>query len=185
VLPTLGGQKAFEVIRTYLTAEKEVKRAAIRTLADWPDNAPLADLLAAAKGDGDRTIKTLALRGYIRVASLAGKPADKLEAFQQALDLSERPEEKRLVLAGLAQVEDAAALKMVEFGLAEPSLKREAWLAYEKIGELLGQRYPDEAREALNRVIAESGDKGLADKAGKALGKVKGSSKKPSGKKGK
>ena len=184
VLPTLGGQKGFRVIRTYLTAEKDVKKAAVRALADWPDNAPLADLLAVAKNDSDRTIKILALRGYIRVAGLAGKPADKLEAFKQALDMSERAEEKRLVLAGLAEVEDPAALKLVEFGLTEKPLQREAWQAYEKIGESIGRRYPDEARAALNRVITESGDKRLAEKADKALGKVKGSSKKPTGKKG-
>jgi HEAT repeat protein len=172
VLATLGGDPALQTIRASLGGEAEVKKAAVRALADWPDAAPMADLLTVAKEDKDNQV--LALRGYIRMAGLGGSAETKLESYRTALGLAAAPSEKRLVLAGLGEVSHADALKMVEASLDDADLQREAFLAYEKIAESLAGRQPAVAKEALQRVVDKSKDGNLRKKAQAALQKING-----------
>jgi HEAT repeat protein len=172
VLAALGGDKALQAVRGSLAGDGEVRKAAVRALADWPDATPAPDLLSVAKEDKDNQI--LALRGYIRMQGLPGGSADrKVLAYRQALDLATRTEEKRSVIAGLADVADAEALKMVEPFLNDAGLQREAFVAYEKIAESLAGRQTALAKEALQRVQANATDQNLRNKAKRALDKIK------------
>jgi len=176
VLAITGDDKALQGLRTALTGSADLRKAAIRAMGNWTNAAPMADLLQAAKDDTDKDAANhiLALRGYINMAGLlTGPAAKKLPAYQEAMTLATRTDEKRLVLAGLADVADVGALQMVEPFLAEKSLKTEALLAYESIAEAIAGRKPAVAKEALQRVIKESSDRKLRDKATKALGKIK------------
>ncbi|MCX6905245.1 MAG: HEAT repeat domain-containing protein, partial [Verrucomicrobia bacterium] len=174
VLSTLGGDKALQAVRASLAGEGELRKAAIRALADWPDAAPVPDLLSVAKEDKEKSNQILALRGYIKMLGQTGGRAEKkLASYREAMALAARPDEKRLVLAGLADVAHADALKMVEAFLEDAALGREAFISYEKIAESLAGRQPALAREALNRVVEKAGDGGLRNKAKKALDKIK------------
>lgn len=116
-----------------------MRKAALSGMADWGDASPLADLQGAAKNDTDRTNRILAVRGYIRMIGLSGQnPQEKVHSYQEAMGLAERPEEKRQALSGFADVSHVDALKAVEPYLNDADLKNEAYLAYEKIAELLG-----------------------------------------------
>ena len=69
--------KALDAVRAALKKEDltaEVKDAAVRTLSEWPDAAPADDLLALVNTSSNQTHKVLALRGYIRMAGMTGKP---------------------------------------------------------------------------------------------------------------
>ena len=134
----------------------------------------MPDLLSVAKEDKEKSNQILALRGYIKMLGQAGGRAEKkLASYREAMDLAARPDEKRLVLAGLADVVHADALKMVEAFLEDAALGREAFISYEKIAESLAGRQPALAKEALNRVVEKAGDGGLRNKAKKALDKIK------------
>jgi HEAT repeat protein len=175
VLSALGGEKAYQSVRALLAGGSgEVKKAALRALGAWPDATPMADLLDAAKGDENPANKIIALRGYIRAVGLVSRPADgKLKAYRQALELAARPEEKKLVLAGLADTAHPEALKLAEACVAEAPLKNEALAAAEKIAESIAGKHPEEARAALKRVIEATGDGNLRNRATTALGKIK------------
>jgi HEAT repeat protein len=174
VLSTLGGDKALASVRGALTGEGELRKAAVRALAEWPDAAPMADLLAVAKDDKEKSSQILALRGYIRMVGISGaRSQDRAKSYSEALALATRPEEKKLAVTGLADVAHADALKMVETFLEDAALQREAFVAYEKIAESLVSKQPALAKEALQRVTDKAADAGLRSKAKKALDKIK------------
>ena len=174
VLSTLGGDKALAAVRGALTGEGELRKASVRALAEWPDAAPMADLLAVAKDDKEKSSQILALRGYIRMVGISGaRSQDRAKSYSEALALAARPEERKLAVTGLADVAHADALKMVEPFLEDPTLQREAFVAYEKIAESLVGKQPALAKEALQRVTEKATDAGLRSKAKKALDKIK------------
>ena len=115
VLGRLGGAQALAVVRDQLqNPDVETRKAAVHALTEWRDAAPLPDLLAVARGDTDADVKILALRGYIELSDLPAQrsAAETLALYRQALELATRPEEKMLMLAGLARVKNAAAFKL-------------------------------------------------------------------------
>ncbi len=172
VLSGFGGTESLQAARSFLTSDDaQVKKAAVRLLADWPDATPMADLLGVTKNDGDDADKILALRGYIRMAGLTGNATQKVENYQAAMALAARPDEKRLVLAGLSDVADAGSLKMTEGYLDDAALKSEAFTAYEKIAEALKPQ-DGVAKAALERVAQQAPDENLRTKAKKAANKI-------------
>lgn len=174
VLSAFGGAKSLQATRGALSQPGEVHNAAVRSLADWPDTAPAGDLRQLAGEENDPIIRILALRGWIRMIGQArGRTDEKVAAFREAMERCSRPEEKRLVLSELGRVSHAEALKLVEPCLGDDRLKREAWQAYERIGESLANFRPTVAKEALQKVLAETTDAGLRDRARTALERIK------------
>ena len=174
VLSALGGEPALQAVRESLAGDGQVRQAAIKALADWPDPAAMPDLLALAKEDKDKANQNLALRSYIRMAGTSGGTREKkVQSYREAMELAVRPDEKRLVLAGLGEVAHIDALKLVEASLEDPDVKSQAFGACEKLGESLASRQPAAAKEALERVAANAPDAGLRNKAKQALEKMK------------
>ncbi len=174
VLSAFGGGQALQATRRALAESGEVHNAAVRSLADWPDTAPVTDLRQLAREENDPVIRILALRGWIRmIGQSRGRTDQKVPAFREAMELCTRPDEKRLVLSELGRVSHAEALKLVEPCLGDDRLKREAWQAYERIGESLANSRPAVAKEALQKVLAETTDAGLRERARTALEKIK------------
>jgi hypothetical protein len=152
----------------------EVRKAAVRALADWPDANPLPDLRQVAKAENDTTVRILALRGVIKMINKSNlKTPERVEAFREAMELSTRPDEKRQVLGEIGKVGHEDALKIVEPFLDNPDLRREAVQAYEQIAESLTGRQPALAKAALQKVLDSTNDAGLRDKARAALERVK------------
>jgi HEAT repeat protein/type 1 glutamine amidotransferase len=129
MLPKIGGEKALAVVRTNLASTNpDVKKAAIRSLAEWPDPTPLKDLLELAQKDPDAGNQTLALRGYIALLSTpANRGASQtVVLLGDALKVAKRPEEKRQVLAALAKFPCKEALEMARQLKADAALSAEA-----------------------------------------------------------
>lgn len=157
LLPRAGGGEALAAAQAALRSEvAEVRDAAVRALADWPDFAAAEDLLTLARSAETPTHRILSLRGYIRLVGLQSRrtPAETAELYRQAMALTERPDERRLVLAGLADVPDPAALALVEPLLADAALVNEAAAAAVKIARSISAAHPDVARAAAERVLA-------------------------------
>lgn len=179
LLPVFGrasGPQALAAVQGQLKGDNvETRKAAIRALADWRDAAPLADLLAVAKGDADGNAKILALRGYIQLAGLPSdrSAADSLVLYRNAMELAARPEEKMLVLAGLASVKTAEAFKLAATCLGDNKRVNEA--AANTLAQLAGTlpAKPDaEAAAALKQIQPLVKDKKLKAAVDGALKKV-------------
>lgn len=137
VLGRTGDPSALTVLRECANAKKgdAVKDAAIRALADWPTTETLADLQALASGAGSDTSKALAFRGFMRLLRLpVDRPMEEtLRLYGEAFKMASSPDDKRLVLAGLAEIKDARALALLEPYLNDEAVKAEAAQAAEQI----------------------------------------------------
>lgn len=102
LLSTLGGADALAALRERAKTAKEpaVVAAAVRSLADWPDGAPLADLLALAKDTQDIQPHVLAVRGALKMASRQPQK-DAMPILKQLADLARRDEEKAQIQSAM------------------------------------------------------------------------------------
>jgi len=155
VLAHLGGPKALkEVRKAVASSSPELRTAGIRALADWPDAAPLEDLLAAAKSADEPVAKVLALRGFVKLSAKSADrgPAAMAGLYARAMALAQRAEEKKALLSGLGGVACPEALAAAEACMKDTSLTDEAALAVVKIGSKLWVSKPAVVRAALKRI---------------------------------
>lgn len=139
-LSRLGGDEALAAVRNATTADnEEVRTAAIRALAEWPDTSAMNDLLVIAKQTTNPTHRTLALRGFLNALE---KPSNRtsdatMVLYRQAAELAKRDDEKKLVIAGLANQVDEEALRLVKAYQSDPAVKAEADQAAARISAAL------------------------------------------------
>jgi HEAT repeat protein len=144
--------KALKAVRAALKDRNaEVRDAAVRTLAEWSDAAPAEQLLVLARTSTNRTHKVLALRGYVRMAGMSKDPT---AMYIRAMELAERPDDKKLVLGGLGSANSAQALTLVERYLKDKDLQVEAAQAAVQIAKRLRQKDATRARMALENVVS-------------------------------
>ncbi|MCX6925781.1 MAG: HEAT repeat domain-containing protein, partial [Verrucomicrobia bacterium] len=142
ILASLGGPAALKAVQSAAQRkETGIQDAAIRALANWPDASALEILRTIIPSTPITTHRKLALRGFIRVIGLPSqRPAQQIVAdYRQALAWATSLDEKRLILAGLAELPHAEALTLVEECARDSSLSAEANLALEKIHKALAQ----------------------------------------------
>ena len=157
VAANLGGDKAMKAIRSALKDPKApVRTAAIRALGDWPDAAPLEDLLAVAKSADGPVAKILALRGFVKLSAKATdrEPAAMAKLYARAMALARRTEEKKALLSGLSGVRCPEALAAAEALMAEPALVNEAALAVVKVADKLWVSQPALVKAAMKRLLS-------------------------------
>jgi hypothetical protein len=141
VLSRLAGDKAYGAIKAQLASGSDsVKKASVRALAAWPDDAPAAALLGVAKSDSDASRKILAMRGYIRVVTIVGKEAPtaavckaKTALLAAGLKVATGAAEKKQILAALASFPSAEGLAIAKGCVSAKDLSGEAKLAISKI----------------------------------------------------
>ena len=140
VLSRIGGPKALDAVRGQVLSEaNQVKAAAIRAMTDWPDAAPLSDLMKIAKSDRDSTSRVLALRGYIKLLGIPANrgAAETVKLLAGAMDVAKRSEEKKAVLSALPKYPCEEAMALAENAKKDRALTAEAELAAKKIKEAL------------------------------------------------
>lgn len=136
VLGRVGDKSSLPVLRSALKEENpEIKKATIRALSDWPDSVPMDDLLSIAVNDTSKVNQILALRGYVNLVSL---PSDRsvqenTELLSVAMELAQRPEERKLVLSTLSSFACQEALDLAKSYLQDKNLAAEAKHAVAKI----------------------------------------------------
>ena len=142
VLTALGGPSALKAVQSAAQREEPaIQEAAMRALANWPDASALEVLRGIITSTTNATYRKLALRGFIRLIGLPGeRPAQQTVAdYRQALVWATSLDEKKLILAGLAELPQAEALTLAEECSRDAALQAEATLAVERIRKALGQ----------------------------------------------
>lgn len=166
LLRLLGKAATPEALKAIYATLKDpseaVREAALRSLAAWPDASPAETLLALARTSSDEAHKVLALQGYVRMAGISKDPT---AMYARAMQLAERLEEKKLVLAGLGSASSAQALAIVESYLKDEQLRTDVATAAVQIASRLRQEDAARARAALENVLSAIDDQRVRKQA--------------------
>jgi type 1 glutamine amidotransferase/HEAT repeat protein len=138
VLGKIGAPASLPVLRAALTDKSaDIRLAAIRALSEWPSAAPYPDLWKIASTTKDRTQKTLALRGSVRLigSDTSHSTAEILKMYQDAMKLAPSRDELKLLLSSVGGARSLAAFRLATDYLKERVLAQEAEAAIVNIGE--------------------------------------------------
>jgi len=172
ILSDLGGPTSLKALCAALAdGDNDVRLHALRLLTEWPDDAPMADLLRTVKSASDARQRTLALRGWVRMVGVneRRRPDEALSLYRQALALASNAAEKRVVLAGLAKLHSLQALDLAAQLAADPDLAAEAQATIVEIGLALSGAFPERVRALLAPIATSSEDETARNKASAAL----------------
>lgn len=172
ILADLGGPASLTALCAALADEEaDVRMHALRLLTEWPDDAPMADLLRTARTATDPRQRTLALRGWVRMigANERRRADEALGLYREALGLARNAAERKIVLAGLARLHSIEALDLAAELANDPELAEEAQTTIVQIGLALSGAYPERVRAVLAPIAASSANEGARTRAAAAL----------------
>jgi hypothetical protein len=157
-LALLGGNEALAALsRSAGGSNEEVKDAAIRALANWPDFPATQPLLVIASDpNAKRVHSVLAVQAVARLVKSSDQEpaAARLKAALAAMNAAARDEEKKLLLSALASVPDSQAGEAIKPFLSMPKYQQEAGLAAVTLAEALRKTDKPAARELAQAVKA-------------------------------
>jgi HEAT repeat protein len=173
-LGVVSTANALIAVQSALTnPEPTVRDTAVRVLADWSDAAALPGLFEVFRTTPDESHRFLALRGCVRQLELSGQSLqEKVKAYGELMMRTERSDDRKVILSGLANVADPAALKLVEPLLSDAQVQAEAELAALNIAAAITSTAPAEAKAAATKIQAESKNQAAQDRAAKILSQL-------------
>jgi len=139
-LGKIGDDSSLPLLRAALKDENpDIKDAAVRALAEWPDITAREDILAIARNSPVLVHKVLAFQAYVRMIGLEPyqAPEGAVLKLKEILNLAGRPEEKKLVLGTLPNFACPEALAVAKSLLSDEAVKEEAQAAMDEITEKL------------------------------------------------
>lgn len=170
----LGGADVRAALRSALKAtEPALREAATRALGQTTDPELLPDLLALVKQTADPQARTMAVRGYLNLAtaktSASFSNAQRIDALKAILPELRQTEEKWQALSALSNIADPEALKLAQGMLDDAATQAEAAQAVLKLASALQASRGAEAKAALTRIKTVSTDPNLRAAADNAL----------------
>jgi HEAT repeat protein len=174
VLGVVNTANGLDAIRAALASqETSVRDTAVRVLADWPEAPALPALLEVLRTTADESHRFLALRGCVRLLDLGGQPTRKtVETYRDMLARTQRTDDRKAILSGLANVADPAALKLGEPLLSDAEVQAEAEVAMLKIAAAVMKSAPADAKAAAIKLQTESKNQTTRDRAAKILSEM-------------
>ena len=156
ILARLGGNESLTVVSSAAgSGNEEVKDAAIRALATWPDfRATTVLLVIASDPNTKRVHNVLAVQGIARLVKSSEQeaPATRLKTAIGGMHVASRDEEKKLMLSVIASVPDRAAAEALKPFLTMPKYQQEAGLAAVTLAESLRKSDKATARDLAQAV---------------------------------
>jgi hypothetical protein len=166
VLRSIANPKAFAAVQAAAKdPDPQVQDTAIRALADWPDTRATAVVLDICRTTKNETHRIVAMRGAIRLLGLTPSATQTLDAYEELAKLAARPEEKRLVLAGLANAPHPKALTLAQSCLRDPAVAGEAAVAMLSIARATQGAYRDDVASAMKDLAAATQDDAIRQQA--------------------
>ncbi len=165
----------------------ETRDTALRLLVNWPDSSPVPTLLRIFKTTANDVHRNLALRGIVTLSTLwAGDqaapsdsksprrpPAESVTWLSEANSaLRNQPDEKKIILSGLGDLNCAEGLRMLKPYLDDPAVRHEAELA--TLRAIKGMTTAEDratARPLLEKISTQTQDADTRRQALEVLGK--------------
>ncbi len=180
VLGKIGDSSALPLLREALGSNNiDSRGAAIRALAEWPTSEPASDLMKAAENSENKVHRILALRGFVKLLVLDNKRSteETVTMYKKAMALAPDTGEKKRVLSGLANTKSLDALTMATGYLEDKALLKEAESAALKIAGSIYERFPQQTRDVLKKIVQTSKNEVLQKQAQEVINKIDGPSK--------
>ena len=153
-----------------------VRAAAIRALCDTSDPELLPDVVKIACGAQEENLRSLAIRACVRLTTqeetIKLPVKDQIEPLKAILATTLTADQKRVVLAGLAEIPDSAALKLAVPMLDEAANQLEASKTVTRIASALPYAQAEPAAAALKKVVAATTDAETRKAAETALNEI-------------
>lgn len=179
ILASIGGPTALRSVREACKdATPEVRAAAIRALGSWKTLDAAPDLLELAKNASDATDRSVALSAYLGLANNPDLPSEpRFQMCREALNLVQRAEHKKLLLAALGTIHTVDSLGMIGAYLDDSDTKEEASTAAVTVSEALLRQGGDTAMAGkiaptLRKAAETTGNAELARRARALLRRV-------------
>jgi len=173
-LGAAGTPAALEtVIVQTKNANAEVKDAAVRALSEWRDKTAAGALLELAQAAEKQDHQILALRAVVRLLDRDVKDPEKLTLLEGVLKAAKRPEEKRLALGKLQDIQTMRSFELVAPCLNDDTVKDEAASALVKIAEKVARANADAVRDALEKAAKTTTKNDVRSSAERILGQIK------------
>jgi type 1 glutamine amidotransferase/HEAT repeat protein len=175
VLAKVGHSSALPAFKkAMLDSSETLQTAAITALAEWSTDAPIKELETIIRESSNPMHRTLALRGFLRMANLPGEYSDQetSKRFQLAMELSETDDDKKMVLSGLSKQKSFSAFQMAKEKLDNPALRAEAEVAVVNIAETTLRTNTDETKKVLLEIRQNSNDDGIIEQAQKHINEI-------------
>jgi len=176
VLGKVGDDNSLAVLIAALKDDDvNVQDTAISALSEWPNPAPINELLKVAQNSDNEKHRILALRGFVRLIGLDGnRPAkEAISMYSQAMNLAPDAPLKRRVLSGLANVKSFAALEVAAEYMEDKTLQQEAEFAVVKIAEAIGsEEHSEQVKTILQKIIQTTKSDSVRGKAEEILKKL-------------
>lgn len=143
-------------------ADENDKNIAVRAMAASKNPKALPRLLALLDTPLDATGRNLVFHGIARLASNTDIDiTDRETALIQGLELTRRPEEKRLLLGALGGCHTPDALKVAETYLTDTDVTAEAAVAWGQIASVLVTEHRDAIASVAPKALAAAETAGL------------------------
>jgi HEAT repeat protein len=164
--------------------DKSLREAAGLALCETRDPGLLPDLLNLAKRSADPSQRLKAIRGYLVLATdtdnVPLKTSARLKALRQILPEVTRPDEKWLLLAGLAKMPDPETLELGLTFLDDIASRAEAVQAVIQIAASLAATHGELSRSALEKALAVASGPDQRQAAEEILKKIEATVRPPS-----
>jgi HEAT repeat protein len=158
-LAVLGGPTGLKTVSVAVSSgDEDVRQAAVRALANWPDFEAVKTLLEIASGSQQSPLaRILAIQGVGRLVKSSDDVSveARLEAALAAMKSATRADEKRLLLSAFASVRSPKAAEPIEACFNDPDVRNEAGMAGITLARSLYWRDRAAARKLL-RAVAEA-----------------------------
>jgi HEAT repeat protein len=169
ILALVGGKEALTAVSIAAgSSNEQVKDAATRALANWPDFSGATPLLVIAL-DVHVTLvhNVLAVQAVARLVKSSDQEpaANRLKAALAAMKAAKRDEDKKLLLSAFASVPDKAAGEAIKPYLSDPKYQQEAGLAAVTLADSLRRTDRPAARDLAQAVKSASISEALTRRA--------------------
>ena len=176
ILATAGGSRAAKALTACAKdPDPKIRDEAVRALSNWRERQGMAEahdgLLKVAKETEDPRHLAMALRQYISLARQRWRrdPRRQVKACEEALKLAKRPEERRLVLGMLGEIQTTESLKLAASCLEDKDVAEDAAAAVVRIVRRLGHKTDPNVQAALRQVVSVSENKRTVSEAKRFL----------------
>jgi len=142
LLGETGSQKALDAVLAVANGDGGAPRDTAQTvLCAWPTPAALPAVMKLAVEAPEQDLRTLALRGAIRLLNESGGNSDQaLPEYASLMANAKTADDRKVLLSGLAKVAHARALDMALRWVGDAEVRNEAVQAVRSIDKELGER---------------------------------------------